>query len=309
MSLPPASAHSILGSTAGSISHIRFNLATEGNEPLRCDVRYAITTLSPLPVVIFAHGFKGFKEWGSIPYICTRLAAVGFYVLSFNFSHNGVEGDSEEFTRLDRFRENTISREVDETIALVDAVSRQAVPDAERIIPSEISLLGHSRGGGIVLLAASRSSKVRRVVTWAAVATFHRYTDAQRRRWREQGYLEVVNGRTGETMQLGEALLDDIESHAEELNVLRAAHDLGRRLLVLHGEQDLSVRIDDAEAIVAAADPALTTFVRLPQTNHTFGAVHPFDGSNPVLDRAIDISTDFLHANTAGLTGSNRNDL
>lgn len=305
MNLPSHSDHS----TNGMISLQRFDLEVEGNDHLRCDIRYPSDQSGPLPVVIFAHGFKGFKDWGSIPYICTRLAGAGFYVVSFNFSHNGVEGDSEDVTRPDLFRDNTITREVQETIALVDAVSRGNVPNAEMIDPSDINLLGHSRGGGIVILAAELRDSVRRVVSWAAVSTYHRYTDGQRRRWREQGYLEVINSRTGQTMQLGEVLLDDIESNADGLDVCRAAARLGRPLLILHGEQDISVRIEEGEAIADAADPTLTTFVRLPKTNHTFGAVHPFEGTNPVLDRAIDISAEFLHANIAGPAGSNRNDM
>ncbi len=296
-------------STTGSLSQLKFDLITEGNEPLRCDVRYPLDAPDPLPVLIFAHGFKGFKDWGSIPYICTRLADAGFYVVSFNFSHNGVEGDSEDFTRLDRFRENTISMEVRETMALVDAVARREVPDATRIDARDINLMGHSRGGGIVILAASQTPSVQRVVSWSPVSTFHRYTDGQRNRWREQGYLEVVNSRTGQTMQLGEVLLDDIESNSDALDVISAAAQLQRPLLIVHGEQDISVRIEEGEAIAQAADSTLTTFVRLPKTNHTFGAVHPFEGSNPVLDRAIDISAEFLHANSAGPAGSTRDDL
>ena len=40
-------------------------------------------------IVLFAHGFKGFKDWGHFPLIQRYLANNGFIVVAFNFSHNG----------------------------------------------------------------------------------------------------------------------------------------------------------------------------------------------------------------------------
>ena len=47
--------------------------------------------VSENPVIIFTHGFKGFKDWGGFPYMMKRIASKGFTAVSFNFSHNGVD--------------------------------------------------------------------------------------------------------------------------------------------------------------------------------------------------------------------------
>ncbi|MCK5087881.1 MAG: alpha/beta hydrolase, partial [Melioribacteraceae bacterium] len=55
----------------------------------------AITThgndnLSSRNCLIYIHGFKGFKDWGFVPYIGEYFANKGFFVITFNFSHNGI---------------------------------------------------------------------------------------------------------------------------------------------------------------------------------------------------------------------------
>lgn len=278
------------------ISHTRFTITASDGETLYCDARYR-DEADRRPVVIFIHGFKGFKEWGSIPHICESLADRGFYTISFNFSHNGVECDSQEFTRLDKFALNTFSREVREVQEVIGAVNAGSIPRADLADAGAIGLVGHSRGGGIAILAAGRQPEVRALAVWASVADFNRYTDAQRERWRQAGAFETKNMRTGQIMSLDVSLLDDLENNAEALDISRATASLRRPLLILHGEQDLSVRIEDGDRLFTLADERLTEFVHIPRTNHTFGAVHPFEGTNAVLDDAIRRTGEFLTVN------------
>ena len=41
------------------------------------------------PLVIFCHGYKGFKDWGPWHLVAKAFAEAGFFFLKFNFSHNG----------------------------------------------------------------------------------------------------------------------------------------------------------------------------------------------------------------------------
>lgn len=281
-----------------TITHIPFTLTTDQGQTLYCDARFPQPghgdAPQPLPVIIFAHGFKGFKDWGSFPTVCTLLAAEGFYAISFNFSHNGIAGHSQQFTQLDKFRQNTFSLEVDELAQVVRAVEQGRVPQPENAGSGCICLTGHSRGGGIALLAASRTPGVKAVATWASVADFNRYTDAQKARWRAQGVFETKNMRTGQIMQLGLDLLNDIEDNAPALNIEAAAAALKRPLLILHGDQDMAIKPEDAHRLYQAADPAQTTLCIIPATGHTFGAVHPFAGMTPALEQVIGLTADFF---------------
>lgn len=280
------------------ILHERFTLTASDGEMLYGDVRRPHGNGS-FPAIVVAHGFKGFKDWGFFPYVAESFARRGYYVVNFNFSHNGIEGNGTEFTRLDKFARNTFSREVRELHEVIDALAAGALPGAEHAAAERPALLGHSRGGGIVLLEAADDPRVDRVATWASVGRFERYTDGQKERWRRDGYLEISNARTGQLMRLDIGLLDDLERNATALNVEKAAARLGRPLLILHGEVDLSVDIANGERLAAMADPELTAFIRIPKTGHTFGIAHPFTESAPALERAIDETDAFFRKDFA----------
>lgn len=67
------------------------------------------------PLVIFAHGFKGFKDWGTHNMVANLFAENGFRYLKFNFSHNGTTVDKPiDFADLIAFSENTFSIELDD---------------------------------------------------------------------------------------------------------------------------------------------------------------------------------------------------
>ena len=62
-------------------------------------------------VIILAHGYKGFKDWGMFPYAAAQLSQT-HHVLTFNFSHNGIGEYLEQFSELEKFAVNTYSREL-----------------------------------------------------------------------------------------------------------------------------------------------------------------------------------------------------
>lgn len=275
------------------IHHERFALAASDGENLSGDVRRPAEG-THLPPIVIVHGFKGFKDWGFFPYVAESLARRGFYVVNFNFSHNGVEGDAQEFTRLDKFALNTFSREVRELREVIDALAAGTLPGAELADTSRTAVLGHSRGGGIALLEGADDPRVSRIALWASVSRFERYTDGQKDRWHRDGYLEISNARTGQIMRLDISLLEDLEKNADALNVEAAAERLRRPLLILHGTVDLSVEIANAERLAALADPAQTTFIPIPKTGHTFGAGHPFTEAPLPLKRMIEETDTFF---------------
>ncbi|MHC4859957.1 MAG: alpha/beta hydrolase family protein, partial [Planctomycetota bacterium] len=110
----------------------------------------------PHPLVLVAHGFKGFKDWGSFPHIAESLAGRGLAALRFNFARNGIGDDPLAFDRLDLFEENSLSRELRDLEDLLEALPDHDATDRDRI-----GLLGHSRGGGVAVLFAAREPRIR----------------------------------------------------------------------------------------------------------------------------------------------------
>ncbi len=244
------------------------------------------------PCIVFVHGFKGFKDWGFWPYMGELFAQRGYVALSFNFSHNGVGESLTEFDELDRFAENTLSREVRELSEIIDACRDGVFGD---IAGRKIGLLGHSRGGGIALATARMKREVAAVALWSSVSTFDRYTDHQRAEWKSVGYVEAVNQRTKQVMRLNSTLLDDLDRHKDDLlNLEKAARDLNRPLMIAHGEQDLSVKPSEGEQLFGWADENLTELHLIPKTGHTFGIVHPFVGTTAEFDLLLDMTDSFF---------------
>lgn len=239
------------------------------------------------PAVVICHGFKGFMEWGFFPYLATLLAERGFVVVRVNLSATGMLPGEDTVSDPAAFRANTHSRELADLLAVLEATGETLAPG--RVDRGRLGLLGHSRGGGNAVLAAVREpwrDRVRALVTWASVATFDRYSAEHKEGWRRDGELPVVNARTGQRLALGLDLLEDLEANPEELDILAAARHVRAPWLIVHGEDDESVPVAEADRLAEAA-PGLHETLRIPGASHTFGARHPFAGPTPHLIQAM----------------------
>lgn len=248
------------------------------------DVRFPEEAEGPLPVVLFCHGFKGFKDWGPFP-VWARflaeagLAEAGLAAVTFNFSYDGVAAETPTaFTELDKFAENTYTRELDDLTAVIDAAADGALPGPplDAADSGRLGLMGHSRGGGTAILQARHDARVQALVTWSAVSGFvERFSPEQIDDWEQKGYTEVLNSRTGQTMRLNRDLYDDALAHRDRLDILGAARALRVPWLIVHARDDEAVPFTEAEDLESAAPEAELMEAA---GGHTFGGAHPFDG-------------------------------
>jgi len=257
---------------------------------LLVDVR-AAERRAPAPAVIVLHGFKGFKDWGMFPPFADRLARAGFTAVSFNLSGSGVD-DRGDFSWPDRFGHNTFSAEQADLARVLDALDRG---DLGLPRPTSVGIVGHSRGGGMAILFAAGNSRIGALVTWAAISHVRRWPEKQRQEWRAAGRLDVTNARTGQVLPMFTEVLDDLEAHADSsLDIGAAAARVSVPWLLVHGAQDEAVPLAEADALSAKVRPG-SPFERLTvESGHTFGAVHPFAGTTPALERVFDASVAFL---------------
>jgi dipeptidyl aminopeptidase/acylaminoacyl peptidase len=260
-----------LGTSSGSTLHGLVDLPDEPGER---------------PAVVVCHGFKGFMEWGFFPYLGSLLADRGFVVIRFNLSGTGLLPGEDRVSDPGAFEADTHSRELAELLAVLEATGETIAPG--RVDHDRLGLFGHSRGGGNVVLAAAREwrDQVGALVTWASLAGFDRYTAEQKAAWRRDGRLPVVNARTGQQLALGLGLLEDLETRGDELDVLAAARTVRAPWLIVHGEEDESVPVTEADRL-AAASTGVHEVLRIPGASHTFGARHPFVGPTPHLIQAM----------------------
>jgi dienelactone hydrolase len=243
---------------------------------------------SPRPAVVVVHGFKGFKDWGLWPALAERLARAGLSAVTLNLSGSGVD-DSGEFVYPERFGHNTFSAELQDLRRVTDALAGGELGVAP---PSAVGLLGHSRGGGIAVLHAASDARIKALATWAAISTVERWPASQRAAWRSAGVNEVKNVRTGQVLPLYPDVLDDIERHASALDIEAAAARVAVPWLIVHGTDDEAVALAEGERLAAAAPGA--RFLAVEGAGHTFGAIHPWGGATPALERVEDTTLAFF---------------
>ena len=93
---------------------IENNFEIEGcnSRKISVDYRYKETSEALIPIV-YVHGFKGFKDWGSSNNVADAFAEKGFFYLKFNFSHNGVTTENPiDFVDLEAFGNNNYQIDV-----------------------------------------------------------------------------------------------------------------------------------------------------------------------------------------------------
>ena len=265
-------------------------------DAIRADVRWRDGD-EPRTAVLMAHGFKGFKDWGFFPHLAESLARDGHAVVSFNFSLNGTGAGPNlvHFTDLEAFGRNTVSRELEDLHWMIDWSLGGGWRGGRPL--DALGLFGHSRGGGAAIVAAAEDRRVSALATWSAVASFNRWSDEHMRDWRTRGVTWVENARTGQRMPLHRALWDDLRENARRLDVLAAAARVLSPWLVVHGEDDLTVPLEEGERLAGACPAA--TLKSVGGSGHAFEATHPFASSTPGLDDAVGATRDHFGANLA----------
>ncbi|WP_240414055.1 alpha/beta hydrolase family protein [Paenibacillus periandrae] len=257
---------------------------------IRGEVRVVPNQPDPSPVLLICHGFKSFKDWGFFPYIATRFAEQGYYVITFNFSCNGV--NETDFDELERFAVNTFSREQQDLEVILQALLANKLPVADAADKESIHLWGHSKGGGTAIIFAAEHPQVKSVITWNGIGFTDLFDDTFKKQLEEYGIAYVANVRTKQEMPIKAVFYEDLLANRERFNIVKQLAGLTIPVLQIQGDQD-SPRLmegfkqmregDDKHSVVTIADG-----------NHTFGAVHPFKGTTTQLEQAIQASLQFL---------------
>lgn len=252
---------------------------------------------SPRGVLIIAHGFKGYKDYGMFPRIASRCADAGFIAHCFNFSHSGMTNRIPTFERPDLFERDTWNKQVFDLRAVIGAVAAGELQGG--VLP--LVLFGHSRGGVAVLLTAGRFAddssflQPAGIITAAAPDRCNSLSDDDARRLLEEGFLDSPSSRTGQTLRVGSAFLQEQLDDPSAHNVLALAARIRCPMLIIHGENDPTVPVEAAARIAEAAGDRATKLV-IPAADHVFNTPNPLPDTAPAgahLEALISAAMDF----------------
>ena len=253
------------------------NILKGGRKPIIFDCFYNEST-EPKSIVIFCHGYKGFKDWGAWDLVAQAFTEAGFFFIKFNFSHNGGTMDQPiDFPDLEAFAQNNYSLELEDLNRVVEHFSNDNEYFQERNVEN-ISLIGHSRGGGIALIKAEEDSRICKVATWAGVSDyksrFKEGTDGFKK-WGQTGRFYVENGRTKQQMPHDWQFYTNFLKNENRLTISRAAKALSKPWLIVHGDNDTSVLITEGEELHKWN--VNSNFEKIKEANHVFGATQPWN--------------------------------
>ena len=245
------------------------------SKPIVTDVFYK-ETMQPKKVVIFCHGYKGFKDWGAWNLMAENFANAGFFFIKFNFSYNG--GTAEEpidFPDLEAFGNNNYTKELDDLECVLDWISNNSNYKNDADI-HDISVIGHSRGGGIVLLKATEDTRIKKVISLAAVSDIGARSSVigDLENWKKTGVKYVVNGRTKQQMPHFYQFYENFKENEERLNIQKSVEKMKVPQLVVHGDKDTSISIDEAYKIYSWNKNSILKTIK--NADHVFNVSHPW---------------------------------
>lgn len=266
------------------------------NRHFKADARF-IEDGKAKPVIIFNHGFKGFKDWGPFNMVADKFAEAGFVFIKMNFSHNGVTAEKpNDFADLEAFAQNNFSIELDDTGTLIDYLfSNQSIIPKSEINLSELYIMGHSRGGASVILKANEDDRIKKLVTWAAVNNLEAWhSEEELEYWKKNGRIYIHNGRTNQEMPLDFQLVENYLDNKDLLNVPDAVKSIKIPMLSIHGSKDPTVPVEAVRQI-GSWNPNAKIEV-IDGADHTFGGGHPFEGSTlpKDLNQVADLTIGFF---------------
>ena len=232
----------------------------------------------PKPLVLFCHGYKGFKDWGSWDLVAQSFSDANLFFVKFNFSHNGgTVNNPIDFPDLEAFAENNYSKELDDVDCLLNHLHSKSNPFKNEIDFSNITLIGHSRGGGISIIKASEDQRITKLITWASVSSFGKRTSTtgNLNQWRKDGVKYVLNGRTKQQMPHNFQFYLDFKTNESRFNIEHASKKLTIPFLIIHAKEDPSVKFIEAENLHTWSTKS--ELITIQKSNHVFNASHPWE--------------------------------
>lgn len=243
------------------------SITNSRNEAFTIDVRYLKERkLSDYEnILLICPGFMAFKDWGPFPNIGEDLLDDNIATIVMNYSHNGISKNKNKITDFDKFFENTVSKEIDDILSVIGWIKNYVKENYER---TKIVLMGHSRGAANCIVVAS-NYEVGGLITMSPISNYDRWNNHQKDLWRKNGFLSV--SKENSNLKMGIGYLNDLEKNKERYNLTKLAKNIRVPWLIIHGENDVVAKIEEAKLLYEVSDKTNTEFLIIHEMGHMLG--------------------------------------
>lgn len=248
-------------------------------KPILTDLFYN-ENQKPKQIVIFCHGYKGYKDWGAWDLVAEKFAKKNIFFIKMNFAYNGGTIEQPiDFPDLEAFGNNNFSKELDDIDSVINWIVNEPSMQTE-IDQNNITLIGHSRGGGIVLIKANEDNRITNVITWASVSDFGKRfpKGEQLKGWEDNGVAYIENARTKQQMPHYFQFYINFKENEKRLHIQSAVQNLKIPYLIIHGENDETVPVKEAKDLQSWN--ANNQLIIVKNANHSFGNKQPWLSSS-----------------------------
>ena len=241
-------------------------------------------------VIVFLHGFMGFKDWGAWSLVQDYFVDQGYGFCKFNTTHNGgTTQNGIDFPDPEAFGKNTYSKEIFDVKSVLRWLNNQ-------IDQWTGHMIGHSKGGAVSLICGSRFHQIKSVSTWASIASIgDRFpTEQALDLWKKKGVRHVKNGRTLQELPQYIGLYEDYSENREAYNLESICRNQVKPLFIAHGENDTSVSLDHGIQLAKWSGVKLNV---IPNANNVFESKHPWtsDELPSALYQLCSLTANFIH--------------
>jgi pimeloyl-ACP methyl ester carboxylesterase len=254
---------------------------------------------SKSPLVIITNGMNGFYNYGMFPYLQERLLENNISSISYNFSHGGVEGGNDYFTRIDLYEKNSMRLETADLVGLIQNLDKISLTNEK--LKENIFLLSHSLGNYPTTFAAKDLLKlgypIKGAILLAPSMTLDFWSKEQMADWEKDGFLMYPNKRTNQQLPLGKEFLEETKQSYDKWSLEKILIHVKIPFLILHGKNDDSIPIEEAVAINEwnKIYNNITELIIIDNCNHVFNTKHPFESTNPQLEFAISTVVNWIN--------------
>ncbi|MEN0643322.1 alpha/beta fold hydrolase [Alkalicoccobacillus gibsonii] len=213
------------------------------------------TVSDKLPAIVFVHGFIGSKvgEHRLFVKASRYFAEKGYACFRFDFSGCGESSGD--------YRNLTLSNQIEELLEIIQYIKNQPMIDSEKM-----TIVGHSLGGAISAIAASRTS-VDQLVLWSAVA--EPYQDIVQITGTSAVKAAQRNGyHDYHGFELSHTFFEDLKIH----DPLKAISSVNNQVLIVHAEQDEDVSVSHAKSYADHTTTLMTPPIYIKHASHTFAS-------------------------------------
>ncbi|CAN0915085.1 Putative uncharacterized protein YDL057W [Linum grandiflorum] len=187
-------------------------------------------------VVVLCHGFQSSKDYRTMTNLAVALEKEGISAFRFDFAGNGESEGS--------FVYGSYKREADDLRSVVEHFGGE-----NRVVNV---VLGHSKGGGAVLLYASKYHDIKKVVNISGRYDLKRGIDARLgkdflERIKKEGFISIdIKNRAGEVVKFPVTEKDLYDRMNTDMHEACQQIDKNCSVLTIHGSADETVPVEDA---------------------------------------------------------------